>query len=394
MYDRYNIELDENYLDNICTFQNRAGMFPTIEMLETYNELHSNPSIIPDTANSRIRALFAELIPNTANDTFVALRFRKLCGYKNLYLPLSKRYPTLSELNSFISNITYTHDILNYDKFARMIYIIAHQENIPVDFEKYEKWSIEKTDTPNETVTTENETSKTSTINDTVDNDGTVTKVTAHNEDNAKTGTEATARTGTDTTTLTKTGTIGESTSNTERLSGSDITDTDIDKSLNETKTEKIAPFDSASFNNDTESTTYTTESEQTDSTVSYGKVTTDTGTKTTTNNTTDTEQVTHLTTDTTTYNINDTKDIDITDTTTTDTTTERTATTTDSGELTETKTRTGENEAAENGERWINSGLSLEELINRENKLLPIFDVYLMSIAKEISLNCIDDVW
>lgn len=394
MIDRYNIELTPDYLNNVCTADKRFGMYPTIEMIEKFNEINSNHSILPDTEQSRIRALFAELIPQTAEQNFIETRFIKLCGYKNTFIPLSKRFSNLGEIGDFIRNIAYTHDIVNYDKFARMIEVIANQENIPVDFDKYEKWQIDKTDTPNETITTENETTNTTNISDTTETDGTVTKAISDDTTSSKTGTEALQKTGTDTKTLTKTGTISEAISNTKEMDNTETTSETDYKTMSETKTETIAPFDSTNFNNDRQTETSGSNDDQLSKTVSNDGETTETGTKTTTNNTTDTEQLTHLTTDTTTYNIQELNNNEISDTTTTDNTIERTATNTETGEKSETKTRIGENEATENGERWTNNGLSLEDLLNREIKLIPIFDTYLMSIAREITLTCIDNVW
>lgn len=358
MIDRYNIELTPDYLNNVCTADNRFGMYPTIEMIETYNTINFRNSILPSVDSSQLRALFAEVIPTTSDNLFALNRFKKLAGYKNNMFPLSKRFPTLQEIATELTTITTVHDIANYDKFARMLQVILEHNDIPVSFNRVEQWETEKTDTPNETVTTESEHTNTSNTTDNTEKTETGTFM--------KTGTEATAKTGTETTAINETNT----------KTGTESTTAGNTKTINETVTQKIAPFDSDNYNNHEETTT-------TNSTA-------DNGTSTTTYNTSDAktgnDTLTHATTDTTTFNTTNTDN--------TDTTTDRTIANTDNGEKSETKTRTGENESTENGKRLINTGLSMAELIEREDILMPVFDMYLMSIAREITLTCVDEVW
>lgn len=374
MIDRYNIELTPDYLNNVCTAENRFGMYPTIEMIETYNTINFRNSILPDTTNSQLRALFAEVIPSTADNLFALNRFKKLVGYKNNIFPLSKRFPTLQEIATELTTITTVHDIANYDKFARMLQVVSEHNDIPVAFNRVEQWETEKTDTPNETVTTESEHTNTSNTTDSTDKTESGTYTKTGTEARVKTGTEATAKTGTETTaineTVTKTGTDSTTAGNT--------------KNVNESVTQKIAPFDSANYNNNEETTTTNNTNDNGTSTITYNTSDAKTGNDTLTHNTTET--ITHNTTDTTTFNTTNSDN--------TDTTTDRTIVNTDNSESTETKTKTGENESTENGKRLINTGLSMAELIERENILMPVFDMYLMSIAREITLTCIDEVW
>lgn len=402
MYDRYNVELSNDYLNNTCTMGNRFGMFPTVEMIEEYNTINSRPSIIPTKETSQLRALFAEVIPSTDNNLFVLNRFKKLVGYRNILFPLSKRYPTLQEMSNELYNITNVHDIANYGKFARMLEVITQQNNIPVSFNRIEQWENEKTITPNETITTEGETNITNTSTDNTDTDGTTTRTTETDSTLSKTGTTATAKTGTDSTagtdTNAKTGTETERNENSRELGGTDTTTTDGEKTISEEITNGITTFDNSSFNNDTNKQTQSTTEDDITVDVSYGQTISDDGTKTTTYNTTDTitksGTVTYNTTDTTTHNTTDTTDTDTTETTVNDLTTERTSTNTGSSEKTETKTRTGENEETSNGHRYINTGLSMAELIERENVLLPVFDMYLLSIAREITLSSVEEIY
>lgn len=330
MYDRYNVELTSDYLNNICTMGNRFGMFPTVEMIEEYNTINFRPSLIPTKETSQLRALFAEVIPSTDNNLFVLNRFKKLVGYRNILFPLSKRYPTLLEMSNELYNITTVHDIANYGKFARMLQIVTEQNNIPISYNKVEQWESEKTITPNETITTEGEINNTNNTSDTIETDST----------------------GTDTITGT----------DTDRKTGTDTTQTGNTKTVNETITNTVAPFDSENFNNESKATT--------------------------TNNTTDN------TTTTTTYDTTDALTKNTTNTKVDNISTERTATNTGNTEKTETKTRTGENTEAENGHRYINTGLSMAELIERENVLLPVFDMYLLSIAREITLSSVEEIY
>lgn len=374
MIDRYNIELTPDYLNNVCTAINRFGMYPTIEMIETYNTINFRNSILPSVETSQLRALFAEVIPTTSDNLFALNRFKKLVGYKNNIFPLSKRFPTLQEIATELTNITTVHDIANYDKFARMLQVVLEHNDIPVSFNRIEQWETEKTDTPNETVTTESEHTNTSNITDSTDKTETGTYTKTGTEATVKTGTEATAKTGTETTAInesnTKTGTESTTAGNT--------------KNINETVTQKIAPFDSDVYNNHEETTTANSTTDNGTSTTTYDTADTKTGSDTLTHNTTET--ITHNTTNTTTYNTTDTDN--------TDTTTDRIITNSDNGETSETKTKTGENESTENGKRLINTGMSMAELIERESILMPVFDMYLMSIAREITLTCVDEVW
>lgn len=330
MYDRYNVELTSDYLNNTCTMGNRFGMFPTVEMIEEYNTINFRPSILPTKETSQLRALFAEVIPSTDTPLFAINRFKKLVGYRNILFPLSRRYPTLQEMANELMNITNVHDIANYGKFARMLQIVTEQNNIPISYNKIEQWESEKIITPDETITTAGEINNTSNISDTTETDST----------------------GTDTITGT----------DTNRKTGTDTIQAGTTKTVNETISNSVAPDDSNNFNNESQTTT--------------------------TNNTTDN------TSTTTTYNTSDALTKNTTNTKLDNISTERTAINTGNTEKTETKTRTGENTEAENGHRYINTGLSMAELIERESVLLPVFDMYLLSIAREITLSSVEEIY
>lgn len=418
MMDRYDIDITEDYL-NSCTYENKCGMFPTVEMIETYNETHNRPMIVPSTSLSQLRALFAQVIPATANDSYVKRRFNKLCGYKNIYLPLSKRYNNLSKLSNEILQIVHVHDISNYQRFERMLEIITQKNNIPLIYDSYSKYTHEKTETPNETITTAGEKSKTDTLSDTLTIDREVTEIGSVDRVDAKTGTETTEKTGTEalaktgsdtktgTETLAHTGTIQDANANTRTLGGSDTTSTVQTQTIAQEKVNTVTTFDdTVDFNNDNKTDNNSTINKNIGETTNYGQTITDSGSDTKTFNNSDTTThntaMTHNTTDTTTHNTSDETtyntrneiDSDTTNTTTEDTTHSRASTNTGSEEIEETKTRTGENAIEGSGERFSNKGLSMQELIARENLLFPVFDLYLLSIAKEITLSCIEEIW
>lgn len=418
MLERYNIDIDSAYLNN-CTYEKKCGMFPTVEIVEQYNIINMRPSILPSTENSELRALFAQVIPSTADNLYALNRFKKLVGYKNVMFPLSKRYPSLQEISNELTTLTTIHDVSNYQRFERMLEIITQKNNIPLIYDSYSKYTHEKTETPNETITTAGEKSKTDTLSDTLTIDREVTEIGSMDrvdtktgtETTAKTGTEALAKTGSDTKTGTETlahsGTIQDSNTNTRTLGGSDTTNEVQSQTIAQEKVNAVTTFDDVvDFNNDNKTNNSSTINKNTGETVNYGQTITDNGSNTKTLNNSDTTThntaMTHNTTDTTTYDTSDETtydtrneiDSDTTNTIAEDTTHSRAATNTGSEEIEETKTRTGENAIEGSGDRFSNRGLSMQELISRENLLLPVFDLYLLSIAKEITLSCIEEIW
>lgn len=418
MLERYNIDIDSTYL-NDCTYEKKCGMFPTVEIVEQYNIVNMRPSILPSTENSELRALFAQVIPSTADNLYALNRFKKLVGYKNVMFPLSKRYPSLQEISNELTTLTTIHDVSNYQRFERMLEIITQKNNIPLIYDSYSKYTHEKTETPNETITTSGEKSKTDTISDTLTIERELSETDALDrtdtktgtETEAKTGTEATAHTGTESKTGTEatahTGTKSETDDNVRTMGGSDTTTETQRQTIAQEKVNAVTTFDDVvNFNNDNKTDNNSTINKNISETVSYGQTITDDGDKLTTFNNTDTTThnttLTHNTTDTTTHNTENTTtyntelaiDSDETKSVAEDTTHSRAATNTGSEEIEETKTRTGENAIEGSGDRFSNRGLSMQELIARENLLMPVFDLYLLSIAKEITLSCIEEIW
>lgn len=419
MFERYELELTPDYLNNKCVYTDRYGMYPTVDMIMEYNSIHYRPSIIPSTTASQLRALFAEILPYTANINFAENRFKKLCGYMNVCYPLSPRYKNLQEIAGKLSTLILLHDMSNYDKFNRMLQIIAVQNNIPIIFDKYSKWDNEHTEVPNETLTIEGESSTSNSISDTTRTTGTVTdsgtdtttQTKTGTERTDKTGTEALAKTGTEgktgTEALARTGTVSEENDNVRDIGGSDETITNQNQTIEQEKNNGITAFDDTSnFANDTKMNNESTLEKDTTETTNYGQSITDDGSKVTTFANTDTTTynttMTHNTTDTTTYNTEDLTTFNTTlltsgsksNTETTNLSTAKTATNTGTGETSETRTKTGRNIEGGSGNKFANSGLSMQELIERESLLLPVFDAYLLSIAREITLSCVEEIW
>lgn len=358
MYDRYNIDLNADYLDNVCTHHYRWGMFPTIRMVELYNIRHDFPSIIPALETSAIRQMFAELSANYANDSYVRNRFMKLCGYKNVCYPLSDMYRTLGDISITLRTIANTHDISNYDKFARMIELTQHSDQVPVLYSRAEKWTDTKTETPNETTSTTGEKSSTNITADTTQSENTITRTETNDTSKRKTGTERTDKT------------------NTETNSGTDVTNNNSNKSLTENIVNGVTAFDDENFHNDTNSDKGNTETETGSKSTTYGHSKSDSGN------------------DTITYNTTEVTDNDVSENVSNDTSTTKSITGSDNSESTETKTRTGENTLTDIGQRLINDNMSMAELTAREMALLSIFDTYLLSLANELCLKCVDEVW
>ena len=82
---RYDIVLTTDYL-NSCTYEEKCGMFPTLEMLEVDSNLNHRHSLVPDESQSPIIELLSQFIDLSS----IIARFKDFHGFKNCCVPLSK----------------------------------------------------------------------------------------------------------------------------------------------------------------------------------------------------------------------------------------------------------------------------------------------------------------
>lgn len=387
---RYDIVLTTDYL-NSCTYEEKCGMFPTLEMLEVDSNLNQHHSLVPDTTQSPIIELLSQFIDTSS----IISRFLQFHGFKNCCVPLSKRYYNLSTIETHISSIWHSHDAVNFEKFNRMILIFTKTNDISPLYNKHITWNI------NDNLTGKNTRALTTTETNTIDTTDTINKT----DSLTKTGTVSDSgkdiqkKTGTEQSdidgTVAKTGTEQSAKNITEAHSGSDTTSTTTSENTSETTVNGVTSYDQSEnfVNNDNSVKTIgTTGNEQ--STLNFGENITTTGTDTITHNTTDTTD----TTNTTTYNTN--LDNTKTNTTTYNTVDGYSATDTHSIDTDNTKNTSSDitdnltNTKLTDGERNENINLSYAELMERENKIIPIIDMYLNSVCKEIALWCIEEVW
>lgn len=387
---RYDIVLTTDYL-NSCTYEEKCGMFPTLEMLEVDSNLNHQHSLVPDKSQSPIIELLSQFIDLSS----IIARFKDFHGFKNCCVPLSKRYYNLSTIETHISSIWLSHDYANFEKFNRMILVFTKSSDISPLYNKHITWNINDNSTGKNTralTTTEtNSIDTTDTINktDNFTKSGTVSD--SGKDVQLKTGTEKTDVDGS----VAKTGTEQSAKDITETHSGTDNTTTTSNEKVSETIVNGVTSYDQSEkfVNNDNSvRTTGTTGSVQ--SAVTHGENINTNGTDTITYNTTNTTD----TTNTTTYNTN--VDNTKTNTTTYNTVDKLTATDTHSIDTDNTKNTSSDitdnlsNKKLTDGERNENINLSYAELMERENKIIPLIDMYLNSVCKEIALWCIEEVW
>ena len=349
MMDNYDIELTPQYL-NMCTYQYKCGMYPTFDMISEWCNINHIADIIPTTAQSEIINKLSEFVPMPIITNY----FLEVLGYRNVLLPLSKRYPDLQTITNRLRYMWLTHDIINRNKFMRLIDILTDANNISPLYNKRTKWTSDETTTPNLTDTT-NTTKSTDT-----DSTDTITK----NLSDSKTGTDTTKNTGTVTTDE------DVDTTKTETHSGGDSTDT---TSNNTTVNGVTSDDQTTTFNDDRKEVQNGSVGEST----TYGEHINNVDSTTTTNTRTDntTEQTTYNTTNR--HTGTDTHVIDGTESTT--------------GQSIVKKTGTTATDAA--GERF-ESDMSLNDMLDRENVITTILDRYFASVAHELALYTLEKIW
>lgn len=387
---RYDIVIDSEYLSS-CTYENKAGMFPTLETLEIDSGVHHSRSLVPTQSDSPIIELFSNYIDRAS----IIRRFLQFHGFKNCSVPLSRRYPTLTAIENHITSTWETHDIANYEKFNRMLLVFTKSNDISPLYNKHVTWNInDNTTGKNTRELTSSETNAIDT-SDTINKTDTLTKTGTVSDSGKdiqkKTGTEQNDIDGS----VAKTGTEQSAKNITETHSGTDNTTTSSTRNASETIVNGVTSYDQSEkfVNNDNSvRTTDTTENGQ--SSLTHGESIATTGTDTVTYNTTDTTDSTNTTTyntnldntktNTTTYNTTDS--FSAFDAHTIDTDTEKNTTTDITDNLT--------NKKLTDGERNENINLSYAELMERENKIVPLIDTYLNSVCNEIALCCIEEIW
>lgn len=387
---RYDIVIDSEYLAS-CTYENKCGMFPTLEILEIDSNVNHQRSLVPSSTDSPIIELFSNYIDRTS----IVGRFLQFHGFKNCSVPLSKRYPTLSAIETHIISTWATHDMANFEKFQRMLLVFTKSNDISPLYNKHVTWNINDNTTGKNT--RELTTSETNAIDtsDTINKTDTLTKTGTVSDSGKdvqkKTGTEQNDIDGS----VAKTGTEQSAKNITETHSGTDNTTTSSTKNASETIVNGVTSYDqSENFVNNDNSTRNTETHENGQSSLTHGESITTSGTDTVTYNTTDTTDSTNTTTyntnldntktNTTTYNTTD--NFSAFDMHNIDTDTEKNTTTDITDNLT--------NKKLTDGERNENNNLSYAELMERENKIVPLIDTYLNSVCKEIALWCIEEIW
>lgn len=232
----YNIVIDNDYLDK-CTSQHKNGMFPTFEILFKHIEHTSESPLMPSVLNSKIiNALSDYFTFDEINNYFISIG-----SYRNVCIPLSKRYMNLTAVCDRIRQMWYNHDLSNSEKFIRLITVLTEQNQISPLYNRQTKYVKNETTTPNTTAT------------------------------ETRTGTESLGK-----------GTV-------ETLGGRD-TQT-ITNDTTETTTNSVSPENTNEFYNSDKNTIVNggTDTKET----SYGKTTTMSGTDTKTYNTTFTDKLT-----------------------------------------------------------------------------------------------------
>lgn len=387
---RYDIVIDSEYLDS-CTYENKCGMFPTLETLEIDSNIHNSRSLVPTSNDSPIIELFTNYIERTS----IIRRFLQFHGFKNCSIPLSKRYPTLSTIETRIISTWETHDLANFEKFNRELLIFTRSNDISPLYNKHITWNINDNSTgqntreQTSTETTSIDTSDTLNKTDSLTKTGTVSD--SGSDIQKKTGTEQNDIDGS----VAKTGTEQSAKNITETHSGTDNTTTSSTKNASETIVNGVTSYDqSENFVNNDNSVRTTETHENGQSSLTHGESIATTGTDTVTYNTTDTTDSTNTTTyntnlnntktNTTTYNTTDS--FSAFDMRTIDTDNEKNTTTDITDNISNTKLT--------NGSRDENNNLSYAELMERENKIIPLIDMYLNSVCKEIALWCIEEIW
>lgn len=329
----YDIVIDNAYITN-CTYDNKGMMYPTFQVINKFCETSAIvDSIIPSTETSEVIDRFADYFGAATINSY----YKNNYSYRNVFLPLSKQYPSLQSIAFRLRTMWATHDTVNKQKFFRLLDTVTNAANISPIYNKHKRWTQEDVNTPN---VTEAHTGTTTTDND-------VTLTQTLNLSDAKTGTEQRQK------------------SDTETHSGQDVTTTNSTSTTANETVNGITAYDTTAFANNDNSILNGNETVSAQDGTTYG------------------EQIANSGTDTTTYNTtrrNTGTDTKVTDGTQTETLNTR-------------KVKTGTDTNETEGEEWL-SDISLEEAQRREQALISILTVYFDSVMKEIALNTLEEIW
>ena len=345
----YDIEITPQYMEK-CTYQYKCGMYPTFDIISEWCNYKNISDIIPPATQSEIIEKLSEIIPLPIITNY----YLEMLGYRNVLLPISKRYPDLQSITNRLRYMWITHDIINRNKFLRMIDLLTSENEISPLYDRAVKWTNAEKETPNLRDTT---TSSKTAVTDSTD---LITK----NLSDIKTGSDTRKNTGTVTNVET-----GEDTKS-EIHSGDDSSN---GLSSSTTVNGVTSDDQTANFVNDHSETNSGTSSE----TTTYGEQIDTTSNISATDTRTDntTEQITFNTTNR--HTGTDTHKTDGTETTTTETT----------------ATRGGTNQTDASGERFERTS-SLNELLDRENVVETILDRYFASVSHDLALYTLEEIW
>lgn len=326
MFECFNYTTEE--LNEFYQYPKANGLHPT---LQAVYENRGN-AILPPTGGQGDRLLtLLSSIYGSYLTTEIRNKFMNAdkCAVRRSIVPISKRYPTLTNIAQVIQNLWVEFDNTHIDKYAQLANAV--KADVPLMGDIVETMDSDTTRTPNIS------TSDTMTGTDT--NARTGTDTTTIDDTITDNGSEDITKTGTDTTTIDDT---NSSTTNKSDISAV----TTYEDTVNFSNDDRLLTDETTTTDTDgTHTTTYNTIDEH-----STENTTTTDGTHTTTHNTTDT--LTHNTTRT----INETG--------------------TDNTALDYTKT--------------ISRGFSKAEIIDRESKIQSFVDMYLNDLLQYISLSII----
>lgn len=330
---RYDILVDNAYLES-CTYTNKAGMYPTFDIINKFCQTSAIvDSIIPTTETSEVIDSFADYFGYAT----IVSYFKNNFGYRNCFLPLSKSYPSLQSIAFRLRSMWAIHDNINKQKFFRLLDTVTNAANISPLYNKHKKWSSDDVVTPNlvdattGTNTRENDTTSTRTLN----------------ISDAKTGTE----------TLQKT--------NTETHSGQDVVNGSSTVTTANETVNGITAYDRNDFANNDNSLLNGNQTTSSQTSTSYGENIADNGTDTMTFNTTQRNTGT---------------DTNVTDGSISDTFNTR-------------KTKTGTNTKESDGDVW-ETDISMAEAQKRESAMVSILSIYFNSVMHDLALYTVEEIW
>lgn len=303
----YNIEIDNNYVED-CTFEKKAGMYPTFDIINEYTYRSGQPDIMPtQEASPIIDRLVTDLGYSYST---ISNYYKEILGYRNCLLPLSKRYPNLRTISTRLRTLWHNHDQINKVKFDRLITVITEMADISPLYNKHIKSSSEGVTTPNLTDTVS--------INDTQTNQTTVT----------------------------------DTYNSTDTHGGQDTKTTQNSDQTNTSTVNGVTSFDQSEnfVNNDNSVSSDSTTGNETE-TKSFGETLAHTGSDSHGTNGTITNSGSHTT------------------------------------------QKRGTSTQTNDGDTWV-SDLTLAEAQKREEALYSILDAYFNSVAHDIALYTLEEIW